>query len=329
MSAKDTEKRLVRLIAEHHLGGGEGKLTIQVVSSWAGISRQAYNKYYKHLTPYVKGARPIEELLTDQADDVQGLLSKSQERIRELEKEVARLHIEQEKEVEKIKDSYITSLMNSDISLMEADETRKRLQKQVLHNDKLIKDKKECEGKLNDAIAMVAKLTQEGGAHNVDGQEVTIIDVDLNPIYRNYLKTGDRDVLEDEKDRALAGVLKKVNKLASVGDAHVVLYVDRFLASFDEFASSYRTSSKGQVIIVRLPIFSRTELRLFAKNIYVKATKEIWIPHCASETVTKAQRKFSFRDVPDVEKEAADHLATPSLNDGFQRVCSYEVRQGD
>lgn len=328
MSVKETEQKLIRLIVEHHLAG-EGRLSIQMLSDQAGISRQAFNRNYKHLSAYVKGQRPVEDLVTDGLNNVRGLLTKCQLRIGKLQTELQSLRRGQELELEKIRTSYITSLMNNDISIKESDEARKHLHKQALHNEKLVKDNKKLENQLNAANASIAALSTK--SYDTDGnlQDITSLSVDMTDVYRDYQKTGNHDVLEDGKDAALATALDSINKLAKTEGAHVVLYVDRFLACFDKFVSSYTSSRMGPIIVVRIPLFGRQDLRRFAKDIDENASLEIWVPQCSSDSVANAQRKFSFRNVPEVEKTAADKLPLPSISDGYDQVCIYEVRQGD
>ncbi|QIB52412.1 hypothetical protein [Pseudomonas sp. OIL-1] len=325
MSANDTEQRLIRLIAEHYMDAGHERLTIQEISARGGITRQAFNKYYKHLTPYVKGALPIGMLVPDPSPE---LLSKYQDRITVLMNEIANMRRRHVEEVDDVKNSYITSLMNNDLSLMEGDEVRQQLRKQALHADKLVMSNKELQSKLNKAGAAVEKLMR-GDSYKSGEYDTIKLSPNLDSAYSVYLQTSDCENLEDRKDVELDKLVKDINRNLSSGGGHVVLFVDRFIACFDRFASLYRTSRNGPVIVARVPVFSRPELQMFSKGIESTATKEIWVPWCSSESVIRAQRQFSFRAVPEIEKEAADRMSFPSLEDGYEAVCLYKVSQGD
>ncbi|KKM15082.1 hypothetical protein LCGC14_1699620, partial [marine sediment metagenome] len=60
-----------------------------------------------------------------------------------------------------------------------------------------------------------------------------------------------------------------------------------------------------------------------------KIAVQIFIPHSDSDAVTKLQRNFYFRNVPDTELQAADKSFLPTIKDGFEKVSQFRVRQGD
>lgn len=101
MSSKGTEEKLIRIISEHYLDGGRESLTIQVASKRAGISRQAFSRYYGHLKPYVLGKRPVEELMNGSIENVRGLLTKCQYRVRGLQEELEGVRAECNETIEK------------------------------------------------------------------------------------------------------------------------------------------------------------------------------------------------------------------------------------
>ena len=329
MSAKDTEQKLIRVIAEHYLERGEGKLTIQVASERAGISRQSFHRKYDHLKSYVLGKRPIEELIKGGMDDVRGLLGKCQIRVRELQEELGHLRAEHDAAIERERESYITTLMNSDITLRNNDQVRDTLEKQALHNEVLVKEIQRLELELTAARSRDLSLSAKVQMAGRPDAEVIGIEPDLTAAFEIYSRTKDQDSFEDHKDKALEQTLKRLNKLCQHDGAAVILFVDRYLSSFRKYVDNYREGRLGKTIIVRMPLFNRIELKLLSGKLPEGTPVAIHVPFCASEAVIKAQRKFLFRDVPDIELDAADKMALPLIQDGYVEVTVFNVKQGD
>lgn len=330
MTTNATEQKLIRIIAEHQIDTGGKKLLIGDVSTEAGITRQAFNRYYKHLTPYVTGKKPIEEIMVDsgtiQATD---LLAKSQRRIRKLQVQIDHLKASHEKELRDIKNSYITSLMNNDITLFESDELRVLLEKQSLNNEKLLKRIQELQIELTKEKAWSVTAENRTTENNEALADVAVVDLDLDPVFDNYADTLDLDIFEDAKDAAIEKSLKRINKLSEADDSNLVIFMDRYISSFKHFVAGYRCSGAGTYIIARLPIFTRTELKMFMRKLSHKRPASIHIPFCDSKSVVQAQRGFLFRKVPVPELEQADRAYTPSISDGFEQVVIFSVKQGD
>lgn len=329
MGTKSTEQKLIRVIAEHHLEGCVGKLTIQVASDRAGITRQAFNRNYSHLKPYVLGKRPVEELLSGSEEDVRGLLAKCQSRVRDLRQELENQCIGQEKAIVAVRDTYITTLMNSDIALKNSNEIRETLEKQALHNDILVRENQRLKLEVATVKARDAVLAEKAQRSARSIAEVITMEPDLGTVFRKYFAHQDHTSFEEEKDAAIDHMLKKVNKLCQVGGANVVLFVDCYLSGFRKYAENFFLGRDGKVLLVRVPIFSRVELKLFAGKIKAGTPVAIRMPFCASESIIKAQRKFLFRDVPEIEFAAADKMLPPPIQDGYQEVLVFQVKQGD
>lgn len=329
MKGNSTEQKLIKVIAEHYLNNGIGKLTISSVSEKAGISRQSFNSYYKHLKPYVSGERQIGELLREGDGENNNLLVKVQKKISELQNELQQIQEKHTKELEDVKARYITSLMNNDITLKETDEVRLALEKQALHNEQLLNQKKSLEQELMLLKARSYNLQSSGENSSTDGGEVILVDPDLSSVFSNYEKTKDIDVFEDEKEVVLEKTIKRINKFCILDGTEVVIFIERYISNFDKFAKSYKTTGNGTRVLVRLPIFTRSELQIFISKISPIRPVTVYVPYCESEVVTKAQHKFIFRDVPDYEIEAADKYMMPSIKDGFEKLVIYRVKQGD
>lgn len=330
MTTNATEQKLIRIIAEHQIDTDRKKLLIGDVATEAGITRQAFNRYYKHLTPYVTGKKPIEELMVDSATkSVTDLLAKSQRRIRQLQEQFDHLKAAHAKELRDMKSSYITSLMNSDITFFKSDELRVLLEKQSLYNEKLLKRIQELQIEPTKEKAKSVNAENRTAEHDRALTDVAVVDIDLDPVFEHYADTQDLDILEDAKDAAIEKSLKRINKLMEVDDSNLVIFMDRYISSFKHFVTGYRCRGIGTDIIARLPIFTRTELKMFMRKLSHKSPTSIHIPFCESKSVVQAQRGFLFRKVPVAELEQADKAYTPAISDGFEQVVIFSVKQGD
>jgi AcrR family transcriptional regulator len=329
MSESQTEEKLIKAISNHHLGEGNKRLTIQMVSESVGISRQAFNRYYKHLKPYVLGKRPIGELLKNETSDLTALIASCQNRIRELQDEVKRLLDERDAHLEGVRQGYITTLMCGDITLNSHNEIRTRLEKQALHNEVLVRDKRLIEAELTAAMARETELSRQLSAGSAATGDIVALTPDLTEALRHFVRTGDIGAFEVAKDAAMENLLKKINTLCRPGGVKVVLVVDRYLINFEKHVDRVRVQLPGTVAIVRTPILSRPELKMFAGKIMSATSISVHFPVSSSESVSKAQRHFLFRNVPSRETEAADRMSAPTVQDGFEEVLMVRVRQGE
>ena len=329
MSDSRTEQRLIKAISDHHLGQGSARLTIQMVSESVGISRQAFNRYYKHLKPYVLGKRPVSELLREETSDFSTLIDSCQSRIRELQDEVKRLLEQREADVDGVRQTYITTLMCGDIALRNHDEIRTRLEKQAVHNEVLVRDKQRLQAELTAARAKELEMAGQLSAGRVATGDIVTLTPDLTEALRQHAKTNDIDAFEVAKGAAMMALLKKINTLCRPGQVRVILVVDRYLISFEKHVERIRAQLTGTVAIVRTPIVSRFELKLFVEKIVSGTSVSVHFPVSTSDSISKGQRQFLFRDVPAGEKDAADRMALPTVQDGFDEVLVVRVRQGD
>ena len=329
MSESQTEEKLIQAISNHHLGQGNKRLTIQMVSDSAGISRQAFNRYYKHLKPYVLGKRPIGELLKNEPSDLTVLIAGCQQRIRELQDEVKRLLDGRDAHFEGVRQTYITTLMCGDITLNSHNEIRTRLEKQALHNEILVREKRRIDADLTASIARETELSRQLSAGSAGTGDIVPLTPDLTEASRNFSKTGDIGAFEVAKDAAMENLLKKINALCRAGDVRLILVVDRYLIDFEKYVNRVRVKATGTVAIVRTPILSRPELKLFVGKIRSATSISVHFPVSTSEAVSRAQRQFLFRHVPSSETEAADRMPAPTVQDGFEEVLMVRVRQGE
>lgn len=56
-------KLLIEIMVQHHLSGSRSKLKLKDVADYAGISRQALDRYYGDLKPYIAGRRDVADLV--------------------------------------------------------------------------------------------------------------------------------------------------------------------------------------------------------------------------------------------------------------------------
>lgn len=330
MSREDTQQRLIRIIVDHYLEGSQRTLTIQSVSKQAGISRQSFNRYYNDLTDFVLGARPIEELIKQESDVAPGMLTNCMARMRDLQQELVQIRAKFAEEVENVRVTYVTTLMEGDISLRNSDEIRSMLEKQALHNEKLNRDLQHIQLELTAAKAREVALRDKTSDMLLQNCEILTIEPDLSNAFRNYKKTHDREALEDEKEKAIDNMPKKINNLCRNDNSVMILFVDRYLSDFEKYVSRLHIKRRfDNIIVARVPLFNRQELKLFAKKLVGQAPIFVHVPYCVNESVVKAQRKFSFRNVPDIEFESADKMIAPSVQDGYAELSFLRVEQGD
>ncbi|KKL56202.1 hypothetical protein LCGC14_2247780, partial [marine sediment metagenome] len=138
MRSEGTRTKLINVITTEITRDFNVKLKIQDICEAAGISRQAFNRYYADLKPYIKREKPISELVTTHGDtSSKQLLCKYQSKIEELQEQLYKVKKSQEEELIKVKNNMTTSLMNNDLAIYDADRVRQQLQSQSLHADKL------------------------------------------------------------------------------------------------------------------------------------------------------------------------------------------------
>ncbi|MGX9219284.1 hypothetical protein ACWV27_12885 [Massilia varians] len=329
MTELDTRRRIVQVIVQHYLEGGEGRLTIQVASTRAGISRQAFNRYYDDLKPYVLGQRPAVDLLEVAPNNLQLMLVKCQVRIHELQDEVSRLHAERDSYAERLRHDYISTLMNSDIALHNSVELGKTVEKQALHNDKLIKDIQNLKVELALAKAQNVARDSLNIISSEEQKNVVSFDPDLSIAFRNYFRKQDVDVFEDEKADVIEKAVKKISKACSSGCERVVIFVDRYMCEFKKYYAYLIDQGLKDAIVVRAPLHNPVEIKSFVKKISAGLRVELHVPVCTSDIVLKAQRKFLFQETPAIEFDSADKMALPTINQMFSKIVFYRIEQGD
>jgi len=343
MEMNDTRRILIDLIAEHQASNPSVKLGVGELSERAGISRQAFNRYYGDLKDYAWGIKPIGDLLVDTDHDrTKDLINQNQASLKELQQQMSRLSADHEKEMEKTVDSYITSLMINDITLHGANDIRVTLEKQTLYNLELKKQINQLEidlsrAKQTTALKNIALVPGAGTNTNAGSDagasqrgEKIKVDVDLTKAYAAYASTKSLDDYEDKKDIAINAATRSINKLATDKSCTIVLFAERYICRFGVFFDRYQPTGDGVHIVVRVPIFDGTELKKFVSNLAPASAIHIHIPFMPSVGDFNLQRSFFFKDIPEFELKYADAADPISITmDRIDQVIHFKPKQGD
>jgi len=330
MSREATRQKIIKIIAEHQFGDSGEKLRIANVAEKAGISRQAFNRTYDDLTPYVKGEKPISELMDGvENQSSHRFLTQGQSQIQDLRKQLAELEQKHKKAMDHAIKSHITSLMNNDLTLLDAGEVRSTLQKQSLHTQALVHQVNSLELQLTREKAKALNPNVQGQ----DGipQNKLILKYGFDTIFSKIKSDDDKssDLVEDAKEEATSRLLKKLNSLTKEKRPRLIIFAERYASQFETFAKNYYCENEHQHIIVQAPIFSNTDMNIFLRKLEIDYVVSIYIPYCPTPAVLKAQQNFYFRDIPAFELACAEKATTISMSDKLEKLVNFKVKQGD
>ncbi|WP_122614159.1 hypothetical protein [Pseudomonas viridiflava] len=332
MEINETRRKLIDIIAEHQALQPSLKLGIGELSVRAGISRQAFNRYYSDLKDYASGKKPVGDLISDTSSTrTKELINQHQTTLRELQVKMQQLDVQHDKETKKTVDSYITSLMMNDVTMHGANDLRVTLEKQAIHNLELKKQLSHMEIELARAkeLGSGSGTRPESAGVGAGSGEKIKLEVDLDKAFEIYASTRSEDDFEDKKDLAIATLLKSINKLAIAHKCSIVLFAERYSARFSIFFDNYECKDSSTHLIVRLPIFDRTELKNFLDGLPPTHFLSIHIPFSKSRSEVSAQRGFYFRNIPKLELDAADGADTVAMTLGFDEIVHYKMKQGE
>jgi hypothetical protein len=330
MSTVNTRKKLIKLIAEHQFGGSGKKLKIEDLADRGGISRQAFNRNYGDLKPYVKGERPITELMEEaENDSSHRFLAQSQSQLQELRTQLAQIEHKHQKEMDLALKSHVTTLMNNDLTLLDSSEVRSTLEKQSLHTQSLIEQIDGLELQLTKEKAKA--LRQPAQTQNDIPQNKMIIRYNLDTIF-SKVKNGDPDAadqVEDAKEVATSAICKKLNSLTKEKNPRLVIFAERYCSQFEFFAANFRCENGHYHAIVQLPVFSSSSLNMFLRTLEVDYVVSVYVPYCSAVAVLKAQQNFYFRDIPAYELTCAEKATPLSMSEKIEKLVYFKVKQGD
>jgi hypothetical protein len=329
VSVSETKSKLIELIAKHQIENPGKKLKTTELSEWAGISRQAFHRFYSDLKPYLAG-KPIQSFLEEMDfNSTNDLLSQAQARIAEFETRLADIEHKHQEEIEELKDTYITSLMNDDIALFDASEVRQNMIRHSLHLDTLLKKINSLESELTkEKMKQISAAALSGSKPSFKGKIVTL-QPELQVLFDQFERDGDQDKFEQDKDEEVFKLPEKINKCRASGECNVILFIDRYISSFEKFTHEYLCEGALTHVFVRLPLFSQMECKDFLRRMDKKGSVSVHFPFCESEVTSRAQRTFYFRNIPPSEATAADKAQLPSWKDGFSSICAAIVKLGD
>lgn len=325
MSNPTTRRRLIDTIAEHQFSGKPGKIKLSDIAAATGISRQALNRYYGDLKPYITGEKPIGELLMEaEPQATSQMLIQNQGYIGQLEEQLSQIKKDHQKELSNAIDNHITTLMNNDISLMESNTIRATLERQTMHVAELRKQVNTLELALTKATLSSLQATPTGSLG-----EKLILNVDLERLSGTYSQDQDYVKFEDSRDTALETITKTINKLDGSTPIKIILYSERFISNFMLFSEAYVPQSGGIHVLVRAPIYQRSAFMRLIKSVTPPCSWVVYVPQPSSPAVKQIQRKFWFDKMPPLELKAADAAELPKLDWGFDQVIQIKTNQGE
>ncbi|WP_430491715.1 hypothetical protein [Pseudomonas fulva] len=331
MSSQDTRDRLVTIIKKHQLDNGQSKMSVEALSKAAGISRQAFNRYYSDLKDYSTGKLSIARLLVEDSASLQELLESKDGRIARLESELSVIQAKHIAEIDAVTDNYLSTLMNNDIMAFDAGQLTATLTGQGNHNAYLNK-------KVTELKVEVAKLTMElattsgNETHQVrekSDKNFIVFDLDLRAANKAYIETRDFSNYEDAKHLAISRIGESIKKLPTPETIDILFFQDRYISDFKLFCKRALPAKGRTLIVIRLPLYSQEELKLAMRNLAPISSFSIYIPYSSSEAIISAKRQFSFRDIPPEELKIADAARIPLPSWGFESIQISKIKQGE
>jgi AcrR family transcriptional regulator len=324
--AEDRRQIIIEIIVQHYLSGTKKKLKLVDLAKRAGISRQALDRYYGDLKPYISGEKDITQLANSEDDKLQMQITNAIGQVEQRHAaEVEMLEESHKSILKETLDRHITTLMNDDLTIHHSHTIRTSLEKQTLHNDKLKKQLAAAELQIALGATSRAQTSQE----SLRDSHKLIFNVDIEGICTKLGSKPDIDDLEDAKDEEIRKIREKLNTFSNVYNVRVVIFSERYLSRFSTFADNFIGSEHETTLIVRLPLFSRNEILNFTKQLPKQFKVSVYIPYCSSELEKRAQREFMFRNLATEEAKSADNCDIISISWGFDEVTHFKINQGD
>lgn len=334
MKNNKTHQRLVELIIEHHTKTPGTSLGVKILSDRAGISRQAFHRYYGDLKDYASGAKPLADLVSGMGTLLAyELINQNQATIQNLQNELKLLEFKHEKKMQDVLKSHITTLMIGDITTHAANDVRANIERQTLYANEMKAQNSQLELELSRAkLALETERIGGNGSGNDAatgvGQKIKV-DIHLAAAIAAYAKSGQIDDFYDHKDRAIDIAYKSIKTLAVDSGCSLVIFAERYVSRFSIFFESLKPSDTSKHIIVRLPIFDKKMLSLFINKLPPVKKISIYIPYMQSENDIRGQRLFFFSGIPRQELDQADTADLISIAHGYDEVINFKARQGD
>jgi len=328
----DTRARLIELIKEHQLEHGLTKLAIGELSIRAGISRQAFNRYYGDLKPYSLGAS-ILDLLNEDKDSAMAFLEKRDREVATLQEEIQRLKSQHKKDLEQASTKHITSLMNNDIIAFNAMEVNSLLTTQSLHNESLKGKLRQMElsqtKRQMDAAAAELPGNGQGAGIPKDAKNFLSLALNLEKACTVYQKDKDFDQFEDAKEAEIKKIIQTINQFPDPSQIELHIFQERYISSFQTFSDDLPAQAGKLTVVAQVPWYGQEDLGVFLSELKPLHRITIHVPFRSSEAIIASKRQFYFRAIPEEEILDARKAKMPQITWGFDEVRVFRVRQGD
>ncbi|MHA6140929.1 hypothetical protein ACX3YC_26475 [Pseudomonas mohnii] len=331
MSNQETRERLIAIIKQHQLERRHTKLSVKLLSQSAGISRQAFNRYYADLKDYASGKLPISRLLLGDHASLNEIIENKDEQILRLVNELKTARLSHKAELQAVVKNHLSTLMNNDITAFEADQVSATLTGQGNHNaylSKRITDLEIKNIKLNLDL-VTAEAADASSPVEKSDKNFIIFELDLSNANKLYAVSNNFNEYENTKENELSKIIKKIKKLPNPESIDILFFQDKYLSDFKLFCNRLYPTKSRTLITIRLPIYSQEELKFIMKDLIPITSFSIYVPFSPSDAITVAKRKFSFRDIPPEELKIADDAKTPSITWGFESIHINRIKQGD
>ena len=331
MSSPETRGRLVSIIKQHQLRHGVSKLPVAKLAEAAGISRQAFNRYYSDLKDYSIGKASIARLLVDDNASLNELIENKDERILRLERELFNARDIHKAELEAVTKNHISSLMNNDIVAFEANQLTSTLINQGNHNAYLNKRITELEVNNAKLTHNIITAASSDSSNTIEKSDKNFIAFGLNLSAANKAYACSKSFIEYEKakDEELLRIVRKITKLPNPETIDIIFFQEKYISDFTIFCNRTHPSKARTLIAIQIPLYSQEEIKLFMKSLSPITSFSIYVPYSSSEAIISAKRKFSFRDIPPEEFMDADNAKIPLMTWGFESIYITKVKQGD
>lgn len=331
MSGVDTRNKLIGIIKQHQLDNGITKLPIGKLSELAGITRQAFNRYYGDLKDYAKGSQSISKLLVSDCTSLSQLLESKEKRLAQLEFQLIEIQATHKAELAETLNKHITSLMNNDVMIYESGQISATLTSQNNHNAQLIKRVTELEVSNTKLIADATSTYSFNNASNSikSSKNFIPLEIDIKALCKSYAVSNDFDEYEDAKDAEIQKNIKIIKALPILEKVDVVVFQERYISDFGSFCKTINPRPDHILVVLQLPLYSRAEIQLIIKELTPVASISIYVPYSSSEAVIASKRKFIYRGVPEEELKDADEARVPLMEWGFDSIQVKRIKQGD
>lgn len=330
MSSQETRDRLISIIKDHQLKHGQSKLAVGQLADAAGISRQAFNRYYGDLKDYSSGKESIARLLVDDSASLTELIENKDERIIKLENELSTIKFAHKSELDAVVKNHISTLMNNDILAFEASQLSATLTNQGNHNvylNKLVTELEVKNAKLT--MDIISAGSDKSSIVEKSDKNFNTFDLNLDAASKLYISSKKYSDYEDQKDEKLSKTVQKIKKLPEPERIDILFFQEKYISDFQQFCKRTYPAKNRTLIVLRLPVYSQEEIKIIIKSLSPISSFSIYVPYSASDAVVSAKRQFSFRDIPPEELADADSAKLPQMTWGFDAIHIAKIKQGD